>query len=184
MIATSSRRFSLLIVLACSGTLTAAPASENKSGAPFLLYSATVNGTPISVHMAERPFDPARHRTTPPREAKGDEPFRDATVDRKPVIGFDGSGPSKGDPHLSQLYVKFGNKRVDVPRRLLSHVFLPYLEPANKLPAAKNLVAVADDCRSVLIRLTVGDGAGLGSYTIHVGADGSCEPVHPLHALW
>lgn len=172
--------FSLLLIVVAFPSF----AAEKKPNAPFLLYSATVNGTPISVYMSDRPFNPARHRIKPAREAKGDEPFKDATVDGKPVIGFDGAGPSKGDPHLSQLYVKFGNKRVEVPRRLLSHVFLPFMEPANKLPSAKNLVAVADDCRSVLIRLTVGDGAGLGSYTIHVGADGTCEPVHPFYAAW
>lgn len=172
---TFSPRFLLPAVLALSCALATAAAAEKKSGAPFLLYSATVNGTPIAVHMAERPFDPARHKTTPPREAKGNKPFRDATVDGKPVLGFDGAGPGKGTPQLSQLFVKFGNKRVDVPRRLLSHVFLPFIEPANKLPDAHNLVTVADDCRSILIRLTVGDGAGIAGYAIYVNASGTCK---------
>ena len=56
---------SLLLV---ATMLSALPISAaEKKQAARLIFSATVGKTAISVHIAERPFDPARHKITAAR---------------------------------------------------------------------------------------------------------------------
>lgn len=91
--------------------------------------------------------------------------------------------PRAGIPQLSQIYVQFGDKRIDVPARLLTHVFIPHRGPAAfDHRYADSLVSVSADGRAVLISLGVGDGGGTGTYSLYVAADGTVtnkEPQRP-----
>ena len=145
-----------------------------------LLFSATVRKTPIAVFMADRAFDPARHKTTPPRNLGTDEDpkWEAATVDGRAVVGTD--EPKAGKRQLSRLYVQFGKRRIDVPQRLLTHIFLPQINPATfDHRGAINVVSVSADGRAVLIDLGVGDGEYGRTVSFYVGADGACtdEPL-------
>jgi hypothetical protein len=165
-------------------TVSAGGADQKKQRA-HLIFSATVRKIPISIFIADRPFDPSKHRTTPHRIAGTEqEPeMKSATIDGREVIGTDQTLPTEGERQLSEVYVKFGDKRVDVPESLLTHVFLPQLKPATfDQHYADTLVSVSADGKAVLISLHVGDGGGTTTYAIYVGMDGTCtneEPERP-----
>ena len=153
--------------------LAALPVCESgKKPAARRMFSATVQNVPISVFIADRAFDPARHRTTPPRNAGTDEDpkWEPATVDGRDVVGTD--EPEAGD---RQLAVQFGKRRIDVPQRLIAHVFAPQLSTAkfNEV-GMTNTVTISADGRAVLIGLAVGDGEYARTVSICVGADGTC----------
>ena len=153
--------------------------ADKKPSAPRLLYSATIQQTPISIFLAERPFEPARHKTT---ELIVDDKGHStpATVDGRVPVGTDQTLPRAGTRQLFQLYVQFGDRRVDVPERLLTHVFIPHSRAATfDHRYAGHLVSVSADAKAVLISLGVGDGGGAGTYTLYVGADGTCTDKEP-----
>ena len=157
--------------------------ASGKKPVPRPMFSATVQNVPISIFIADRAFDPARHRTTPPRNLGTDEDpkWEAATVDGRDVVGTD--EPEAGDRQLAQIAVQFGKRRIDVPKRLLAHVFNPDLSTAkfNQI-GMTNTVTISADGRAVLIGLAVGDGEYARTISIYVGIDGTCtdEPV-PRH---
>ena len=157
--------------------------AAEKKPAARLLFSATVKNVPIAIFVADRAFDPARHRTTPPRNAGTDDDpkWEPATVDGREVVGAGELTPGKRQ--LAQLAVQFGKRRIEVPGRLLAHVFEPQLTLAkfNEI-GMTNTVTVSADGRAVLISLGVGDGEYARTISFYVGADGTCtdEPV-PRH---
>lgn len=163
--------------------LAALPAfgADKKPAAARLFFSATVHGSPVSIFIADRSFDPTRHKTT---QLSGEgSTFKPATIDGRVPVGTDQTLPHAGVRQLSQLYVQFGAKRIDVPERLLTHVFIPHRGPATfDHRYAASLVSVSADGRAVLISLGVGDGGGTGTYSLYVAADGTCtnkEPQRP-----
>ena len=156
--------------------------AEKELAAARLFYSATVNKTAIAIYIGDRPFDPSRHQTTPLRNTGTEQnpTWKAATIDGRVVVGTDQTLPEVGRPQLSQLYVQFGDKRIDVPERLLTHVFSPHLDRTIfDHRFAHNVVSISSDGRAVIISLGVGDGGAAASYSIYVGSDGTCTNEEP-----
>ena len=154
-------------------------AADNKPEGPQQLFTAVVGGTTISVFSADRPFDPALHKITQ-QIVDGSGHNTGATIDGRAAIGSDGATPRAGRRQLAQLYVQFGGKRVEVPESLLTHVFNPGIGPATfDHRFAETLVSVSADGKAVFISLGVGDGGGGSTYSIYVGADGTCTNEIP-----
>lgn len=154
-------------------------AADNTPEGPQQLFSAAVSGKIISVFITDRPFDPALHKITE-LIVNDSGHSTSATIDGRAAIGTDGFAPRAGRPQLAQLYVQFGDKRVDVPERLLTHVFNPSLGPATfDHRRAETLVSVSADGKAVFISLGVGDGGGATTYSLFVGADGTCTTETP-----
>lgn len=148
-----------------------------------VFYEAVVAGTPVKVVISEKAFDPEKHRTTE-LENRGTEENPDwigATVDGKRVIGTDQTLPPKGLPQLAGIVVYFGERKVEVPAALTSHVFLPHLHDPGvfTLRHAGGVVSVSSDAKCVRIELGVGDGGGTGTAFFAVSADGESTTKPP-----
>jgi len=169
--------FLLFMLLAVKSAI----AADKISPASKELFAATVRGVAISIHAAARPFDPSRHKTTD-LVVKGETAIC-ATIDGRNVVGTDQTLPKAGWPQLCRMYVQFGKKRVTVPERLLTHVFMPNLDRAKfDHQYASSVISVSADGRAVIISLGVGDGGGSNTYSLYVGVDGTCtteEPARP-----
>lgn len=156
---------------------------EWKIRTDVVFYEAVVAGKPVKVVISEQAFDPAKHRTTE-AENRGTEENPDrvgATVDGKPVIGTDQTLPPKGLPQLGRIVVHFGDRKVEVPASLTSHVFLPHLHDPGvfSLEHAGSVVSVSADAKCVLIELGAGDGGGTSTAFFAVSADGKSSTREP-----
>jgi hypothetical protein len=149
-----------------------------------VIYEGTVAGTSIRVEASERAFDPAAHRTTDLRNAGTEkEPnWIGATIDGTPVIGTDQTLPPKGFPQLDRLTIFFGDKKVDVPRKLLHRVFLPHLshDPGKFTNVyADTIISISTDAKCVIVDLGVGDGGGTASTVFVINSDGAVTDEYP-----
>ncbi len=172
----------LVSALAALLALSTAQAAAFDYPEDVVLYEGAVAGTAVKVTASARPFSRAAHQTTELRNtgSEAQPNWRPATVDGRPVIGYDQTLPADGVPQLSALTVWFGLRKVSVPALHLHHVFLPHLRPASIAKGhAHTLVAFSADAGAVAVSLGVGDGGASGTYDLLIMADGtiSTEPV-------
>jgi len=149
-----------------------------------VIFDGSASGTKIRIEASEKPFQPADHKLTDLHNAGTEqEPnWIGATIDGSPVIGTDQTIPPKGLPQLDRLTVFFGDKKIDVPPKLLHRVFLPHLthRPGTFTNEyADTIIGVSADAKCVIIDLSVGDGGGTASTVFVVSSDGTSTTEHP-----
>jgi hypothetical protein len=149
-----------------------------------VIFDGVVASTKIRIEASERPFDPSAHKLTNLHNAGTEkEPnWQGATIDGLPVIGTDQTVPPEGLPQLDRLTVFFGDKKVDVPRKLLHRVFSPHLthDPGRFTNEyADTIISISADAKCVIIDLGVGDGGGTASTVFVISADGNTTTEYP-----
>jgi len=140
-----------------------------------VIYSATVNGTKFKVHFSTGAFDKTKHKITPLR-IEGDTGYL-PKVDGHTVVGLDGDVPpvEAKFPHLKRLAVSFGDKTVEAPTMLISHVFMPHGDTSFDTNFQSGRVAVSSDGKTVTVELGVGDGGAAGWTAFTFSVSGSCK---------
>ena len=149
-----------------------------------VIFEGIVAGTKLQIEASERPFDPSAHKLTGLHNAGTEqEPnWIGATIDGSPIIGTDQTIPPKGLPQLDRLTVSFGDKKVDVPQKLLHRVFSPHFthDPGKFTHEyADTLISISSDAKCVIIDLGVGDGGGTSSTVFVVSFDGTVRTEYP-----
>ena len=150
----------------------------------IVIFDGSAAGTRILIEASEKPFEPADHELTDLHNAGTEqEPnWMGATIDGSPVIGTDQTVPPKGFPQLDRLTVFFGDRKVDVPKKLLHRVFSPHLshDPARfTTEYADTIISISADAKCVIIDMGVGDGGGTASTVFAVRSDGSVTTEYP-----
>ncbi len=149
-----------------------------------VIFEGSAANTKIRIEASERPFDPALHKLTELHNAGTEtEPnWMGATIDGSPVIGTDQTVPPKGLPQLDRLTVFFGDKKVDVPRKLLHRVFSPHLthDPGKFTNEyADTIISISADAKCVIVDLGVGDGGGTAAVVFVISHDGTVTTEYP-----
>lgn len=149
-----------------------------------VIFEGIVADTKIRIEGSERSFDPKAHKITDLHNTGTEEEpnWIGATIDDSPVIGTDQTVPPKGLPQLDRLTVFFGDKKIDVPSKLLHRVFMPHLTHGpgkftNEY--ADTIISVSADAKCVIIDLGVGDGSGTASTVFVVSSDGTITTEYP-----
>jgi len=146
------------------------PLAKNK-----VIYSATVNKTKFKVYFSTGSFDKSKHKITPLR-IEGDTGYL-PKVDGHTVVGIDGDVPSAKEkfPHLTRLAVSFGDKIVEAPANLISHVFMPHGDTTFDASFQSGRVSISSDGKTVTVELSVGDGGAAGSTAFTFSITGECK---------
>jgi hypothetical protein len=154
---------------------------EWKIDTDVVIYEAVISGTTIKVMISEQAFNPDNHKITEPekRGTAEDPIWVAATIDGKPVVGTDQTIPPKGLPQLARLVVYFGDKQVEVPPALMSHIFIPHDSTDFDIDQADTIISVSSDAKCVLIDMAVGDGGGTSSAFFAVSVDGKTSTKQP-----
>ncbi len=140
-----------------------------------VIYSAQVNKTNFRVLFSTGPFDKTNHKIIPAR-IEGDT-LHLPKVDGHAAAGLDGKLPPKESkfPHLTRLAVAFGDKIVEAPADLISHVFMPHPDTTFGADYQGGRVAISSDGKTVTVELSISDGAGSGWVAYTFTADGKCK---------
>lgn len=147
----------------------------------IVIYEAVVAGTAVKVVISEQAFNPDNHKITEPekRGTPEDPIWVAATIDGVTVVGTDQTIPPKGLPQLARLVVHFGEKQVEVPTALMSHIFIPHGSTDFDIDQADTIISVSSDAKCVLIDMAVGDGGGTSSAFFAISADGKISTKPP-----
>ncbi|MGD1978877.1 MAG: hypothetical protein PVJ98_05760 [Akkermansiaceae bacterium] len=140
-----------------------------------VIYSAEVNQTKFKVYFSTGPFDQSRHKIVPAKVV-GDR-LHLPKVDGHEAAGLDGQLPSTKSkfPHLTRLAVSFGDKVVEAPAKLISHVFMPHPDTTFDSEYQNGRVAISSDGKTVTVELSISDGAGADVVAFTFTADGKCK---------
>lgn len=173
------------VALVCLiGSLSSLFGEEWPIAKDVVLYEATVSGKLVKITASERAFDPAAHVTTElSNGGTEDSPnWQGATVDGNKVLGTDQTLPTKGFPQLDELTVYFGDKKVEVPKKLLHNIFSPHLsakQTSFNSEFASTIISISRDAKCVIIDLGVGDGGGSSNTIFVVSEDGTVKREYP-----
>ena len=172
----------LLSILALLATVSISYGEQEwKIDTDVVIYEAVISGTAIKVVISEKAFNPDNHKIAEPekRGTAEDQIWVAATIDGMTVVGTDQTVPPKGLPQLARLVVHFGEKQVEVPPALMSHIFIPHGSTDFDTDQADTIISVSSDAKCVLIDMAVGDGGGTSSVFFAVSANGKTSTKQP-----